>query len=1058
MSNNSYHVLLIDDEMSHVDLIRRSLANSIEQFSISVASSLKEARKLLANNTADVIVVDYRLPDGLGIELLQEGEGTIEAPVVIMTSYGDERIAVEAMRKGAVDYVVKSESSFIAMPNVIKRAIREWGHINDKKIAQQRLKESEERVRTFIESAEDMVYFKGLDGSLSLLNRANLRITGYSAEEFAQNPQLWQQIIHPEDVQTALTFFSKYPDGVASFETEYRLKSKEGKWRWIQSRMVGLKDDSGSYIGYNCIDRDITDRKQSEEAAIEINACLLNLGPDPIENIVKLTEKCGTILGADCASYNRMQNNLLQCWGAWRVSTNCETSLNPEGRLCTHVILSDIESHHLYQNLQDSKFAATTPIINDMGLDTYFGMAVRLDDRSVGSLCALFKNHFEPTERQIGQLNLLAAAIGLEEKRKQVLEEVRKSEERLELALESAGLGLWDHYLQDGVVYRSNRWAEMLGYTPQEIANQVNSWTDLIHPEDLGKSTKSAKEHEIGLTSVYKVEHRMRTKSGNYKWILNWGKIVERDDKGQPIRATGTHMDITDRKNAEEALRESEEKYRGIVENINVGIVVIDTEYNIQSINAQMRNWFPEMVRANMLKCFKSMHNQPNSGNCENCPVAQTMQDKHVHDSIIDFLIKGEKRKLRVIASPITNKNGDLIAVIELLEDITDKLKLDDELVKAEKLESVGVLAGGIAHDFNNILTSMLGNISLARIEMEEGQDIRQLLKEVELATVRAKDLTHQLLTFSKGGAPIKRAASISDIIKESAGFAIRGSSVKLDCEFEEDLHSVEVDEGQISQVISNLVINANQSMPQGGIIRIQCSNIEVTSESELPLRDGKYIKVLISDQGVGIPESHLKKIFDPFFTTKQSGSGLGLATTYSIIRSHLGHIDVSSIIDHGTSFSIYLPALHYVKNPTPDKQQLLEKGFGRVLIVDDELPVLKLATMVLSKLGYQPITAIDGEEALKIYRRSLRDKDPIDVVILDLTIPGGMGGKETIGELRKIDPEVTAIVSSGYANNPVMAQYAEYGFMGRVAKPYRATELGDVVKKVLNVRSLEQE
>ncbi len=1050
MTEPKNHILLVDDDANHVELIRRSLKAESREFEVSVASSMQEAREYLNDSSPDIIVVDYRLPDGLGTEMMQNGSLEISTPIIIMTSFGDESIAVDAMKKGAIDYVVKSEASFIAMPNVIKRALREWGHICEKKIAEQRLRESEERVRTFIESAEDMVYFQGLDGSLSLLNKANLRITGYTSEEFTANPQLWHDIIHPDDVTTTLEFFVKYPDGVASYETEYRLKNKSGKWRWIQSRMVGLKDNSGKYIGYNCIDRDITDRKRAEEAAAEINACLLALGPDPKENIERLTEKCGEILGADCAFYNRLDNNTLVSWGNWKAPEQSQCIPGKEDCLCYQVIQSDIDTHHLYHDLEDSKFTEATPVISQMNLDTYFGIAVRLDDTSVGSLSALFKNRFEPSENHIGQINILAAAVGLEEKRRQVLEEIRKSEERLELALESAGLGLWDHYFQKGIVYRSNRWTEMLGYTPEEVENRVTSWKDLIHPDDLEKSMKAAEEHENGLTSVYKTEHRMKTKGGDYKWILNWGRIVERDEKGQPIRATGTHMDITERKKAEEALRESEGKYRGIVDNINIGIVVIDTEMTIQSLNVQMKAWFPDLNINEKIKCRKAKPNKVHSELCDICPAARTFKDKQNHESIFDYLIDEQERKLRVLASPITNQHGELIAVIELLEDITDKLKLDEELIKAEKLESVGVLAGGIAHDFNNILTSILGNISLARIETAEGLDISQLLHEVEQAAVRAKDLTQQLLTFSKGGAPIKRASSICDLIQESAMFAIRGSNVKIEYSIPESMYSLEVDEGQISQVISNLVINANQSMPEGGIISIECDNIDTASSIDLPLKEGRYIRLKISDQGVGISETHLKKIFDPFFTTKQRGSGLGLATTYSIIRSHLGHIEVTSKLDEGTTFTIYLPALSEKIKSKYSNRSTLKKGSGRILIVDDEQPVLKLASMVFGKLGYEPITAADGKEALDIYKKAMSDNNPIDVVLLDLTIPGGMGGKETIKKLKQLDPNVTAVVSSGYANNPLMAQYASYGFAGRVAKPYKVTDLSETIKNVL--------
>ncbi|MEZ5358129.1 MAG: PAS domain S-box protein [Candidatus Zixiibacteriota bacterium] len=1050
MSQQQQTVLLVEDDVNHVELIRRTIAGADASISLKCAANLKTARRTISEISPDIIIVDYKLPDGLGTDLLPGNPDEFTVPIIVMTSYGDERIAVEAMKKGALDYIVKSETSFLELPRVIKRALWEWGLLRDRKFAEQKLRESEERVRTFIETAEDMVYFQNLDGSVSLLNDAAYRLTGYSEEEFAANPNLMMEIVHPQDKQAFLSHISQPGDFATSVQTEYRLRHKSGDWRWLQSRKVGLKDAAGEYAGFNCIDRDITERKLAEVTTAQINECFLALGPDALANIELLTENCGRIMGGTCALYNRLENDMLCSWGRWNIPDDIKRTGDATGRLCYQVITKNIEIPITVHDLQSSPYAEITPHIRQLNLRTYFGRAVRLDDNSVGSLCVLFDRHFEPTETQIGQLNIIAAAIGIEEKRRQVLHEIRKSEERLELALESAGLGLWDHHLKTGDVFRSSRWAEMLGYTPEEIEQRVENWHDLIHPDDLEEAIQAAEDHESGKTPVYRVEHRLRTKSGDYKWILNWGRIVEWDADGKPVRATGTHMDVTERKKSEEDLRQSEERYRGIVDNINIGIAVIDTDMRLMSMNAQMKAWFPNVKDKKTACCFEVLHSPARKEPCKYCPTSLSIQDCQVHEAVVKMRIAGDQRDIRLVSCPIRDRQGKPVAIIELLEDITDKLKIEEELVKAEKLESIGVLAGGIAHDFNNILTSILGNISLARIEAKDGLDISELLHEVELAAVRAKDLTQQLLTFSKGGAPIKKTASIPEIITESATFALRGSNVKVVYNIPDDLFTAEVDEGQISQVISNLVINAKQAMPGGGLVTITCENIESDPSDSLPVKPGKYIRIVIADEGTGIAERHLKKIFDPFFTTKQSGSGLGLATTYSIVRSHMGHIQADSTLGVGTMFTIYLPASNHSIKIDMASSQDIPKGAGKVLIVDDEQPVLRLANAVLTKLGYTAISVTDGREAIALYEAALHTEHPIDVVLLDLTIPGGMGGKETLDELKKIDPNVCAIVSSGYANNPLMASYKEHGFCGRVAKPYKAGQLGDAIKAVL--------
>jgi len=1048
--DDKFTILLVEDDSSHVELIRRSMAESNASYTLEISPNLTSAREKISAGGVDFVLTDYKLPDGAGLELLPGIDEEVTLPIIVMTSYGDERIAVEAIKNGAIDYVVKSEASFVAMPNVIMRARREWGHIVERRKAEKLLRESEERVRTFIESAEDMVYFQALDGSMSMLNDANVTITGYSKQEFQDAPHLWRKIIHPDDVAEAEKFFIQHPQGTPFFDREYRLISKDGRLHWIQSHMVGVKDEKGAYLGYNCIDRDITERKRSEEESEEINKCLLGLGSDPIKNISLLTEKCGEILNAKCALYYRLNRGMLCTSGQWQTPKGYSPIDKPDGLICYDIIMQDFEGPIIVGDLQSTKYAKTDPNVVALSLKTYIGIGVKLNDTYVGSLSVVFTDDFQPTASELSRMTIIAAAIAIEEKRRESLFKVQQSEERLELALESAGLGLWDHYFKTGAVYRSDYWAEMLGYSPEDIDSMVDSWKELIHPDDLEHSNIAAREHEAGIKQIYTVEHRMRTKSGEYKWILNWGKIVERDLSGIPIRATGTHLDITERKRAEEALIESEEKYRGIIDNISIGILLLDNSLIPVSANSQMKSWFPDIEERKKPAYYYVTGDHNGKNTCDYCPAELTFKDGKVHECVSKIQVKEEEKSFRIVTSPIRNQAGTISYVIELVEDITDKLKAEEDLAKADKLESIGVLAGGIAHDFNNILTAILGNISLARIELKEGSDISGLLKEVEFATVRAKDLTQQLLTFSKGGTPVKRAISIKEIIKDSANFALHGSNVKLDYIFPSDLFPAEVDEGQISQVISNLVINADQAMPEGGVITIECTNESINDGSDIPLKPGDYVCLRIRDEGTGIPENHISKIFDPFFTTKQSGSGLGLATTYSIVRSHFGHIMVESEANVGTVFSLYLPATKLSTTKIDNDFSSIQMGFGNVLIVDDEDAVLRMARTVLRKLGYNPLIAHDGREAIEVYSKYMENGEPVDLIIMDLTIPGGMGGKEAIIELKKIDPNVTAIVSSGYSNDPMMADYKSFGFVASVAKPYKAGELGAVLQSIL--------
>ncbi|MGR3318353.1 MAG: PAS domain-containing hybrid sensor histidine kinase/response regulator [Candidatus Anammoxibacter sp.] len=390
-----------------------------------------------------------------------------------------------------------------------------------------------------------------------------------------------------------------------------------------------------------------------------------------------------------------------------------------------------------------------------------------------------------------------------------------------------------------------------------------------------------------------------------------------------------------------------------------------------------------------------------------------------------------------------------------VVHDITRRKMLENESLKVQKLESVGVLAGGIAHDFNNILTAILGNTNLATILTKSGDRDKALeaLSTVERASIRARDLTKQLLTFSRGGEPVKKTVCLTALVKESSSFALRGSNVKCEFSITETLWPVDVDEGQINQVINNIVINAAQSMPQGGTLKINAENItEIEKEHATSLKNQKQIKISFKDQGSGIKKEHLANIFDPYFTTKQTGSGLGLASSYSIIKNHNGLIIAESEPGVGSIFHVYLPASskEVEKKKETEGQPLV--GGGKILIMDDDDAIRDMGSQVLSFIGYEVECAEDGIKAIDMYKKAMDSGNPFDVVIMDLTIPGGMGGKEAIGKLHEIYPKAKAIVFSGYSNDPIMADYEKFGFKGVIGKPFELKAMNDVLQRVIEL------
>jgi len=402
----------------------------------------------------------------------------------------------------------------------------------------------------------------------------------------------------------------------------------------------------------------------------------------------------------------------------------------------------------------------------------------------------------------------------------------------------------------------------------------------------------------------------------------------------------------------------------------------------------------------------------------------------------------GTERIIADSGAPIRNHDSQIIGVVLVFRDITEQQKMENHLVNSDRLQSLGVLAGGIAHDFNNLLTGIFGFMMLARDQAQEGKVERALANlDRGLAVFdRARALTQQLLTFSKGGQPHKKRLSLANIVQNAAQFVLSGSNVGCECTLAPDLWTCDADEQQIGQVIDNIVLNAQQSMPTGGVIRLMAENVSSNAPLPRALKKNAYIRITIADQGLGIARDHRSRIFDPFFTTKHQGSGLGLATAYSIVKRHDGLIDVESEMGKGSVFRIYLPAVPE-KEATILETEPQTHGFhsqGRVLVMDDEDFLRDLLTDLLVDIGFEVETVSNGLAAGASYRRAMTEGRPFNLVILDLTVPGGMGGQETLTQLRKLDPSVDAIAISGYSGDPIMADPQAFGFRLSIVKPFQ--------------------
>ncbi len=617
------------------------------------------------------------------------------------------------------------------------------------------------------------------------------------------------------------------------------------------------------------------------------------------------------------------------------------------------------------------------------------------------------------------------------------------SEERWKFAIEGAGDGLWDWNLQTNQAFFSRRYKEMYGYDEADFGTGADEWSKRLHPDDAPGVFAALQPYMDGRPGSAEVEFRMLCKDGSWKWTLGRGMVMERDAENKPLRMIGTNGDISARKATEETLHH----IKRLMDRTENMVHLASFEWDV---DLDLVTWSPEMFRIFGRDPALGVPNLAGQQELYTPASAQLLYEA-VNKALAEGVpyelelmavrVDGTQRPCSIKAYPDRDASGRVIRITGLVQDITEQKEYEKERLKIDRLESLGVLAGGIAHDFNNILTGVLGNISFALASADPSQKSYQLLTEAERASKRAAELARQLLTFARGGEPIKTTISVKTLVRESVSLVLSGSKVRAVFDFAEALQTIEGDEGQISQVITNLMINAAQAMPAGGTVTVTARNETLPS--------GQFVRLSFADEGGGIPAEDLPRIYDPYFTTKPAGTGLGLASARSIINRHGGTIQVDSTGSSGTTFSLFLPSTGLAD--TSLRPAGLTKGKethqgGTVLVMDDEKSICDMTAAMLVYLGYQAVTCTEGAAAVAAYQEALMHGKAFVAVIMDLTIPAGLGGKEAAQKILALDPAAKLIVSSGYSNDPILADFPNYGFRAAIAKPFTLSEFSRVL------------
>jgi PAS domain S-box-containing protein len=561
--------------------------------------------------------------------------------------------------------------------------------------------------------------------------------------------------------------------------------------------------------------------------------------------------------------------------------------------------------------------------------------------------------------------------------------------------------------------------------------------------------------------SIHIIQWQEYRKDRTTFWAEVQAKFI-RDPGGRVTEIVGVTRDISRRKEAEDALNAEKERLAVTLSSLAESVISTDRRGRITMVNPaaeHLTGWDSDRAVGRLVQNVFLVVDIDTRCAIENPVDTVLATGKAIVQESNALLIPRDEHPPRHIAfscAPIRDRYRALIGCVLVFRDITTERRLHEEMHRSAKLESLGVLAGGIAHDFNNLLAGIMNNIGIIKLSAPPDAELAACFNDLDVALKRTRELTGQLLTFARGGAPIKKVVSLHRVLEESLRLVLRGSPHALVFSIAPDLWPAEVDEGQISQVMSNLVINAAQAMDRPGAITVRACNICVLKGGPVPLAPGEYIKADVQDQGAGVPTDLVQKIFDPFFTTKPNGSGLGLASAFSIIKAHSGYLYVESSSSTGTVMTFYLPAQRG-KRIEPDTRHMpavASLSAGAILVMDDEEILRKALSKILSTYGYTVASVSTGEETIDAYRQAMADNKPFDCVILDLTVPGRIGGRETLEELKKIDPDVCAVVSSGYSNDEVMAHFKDFGFAGVLAKPYKLEDLHELIEGIVKKRN----
>lgn len=1021
--NQELRILFIEDVPTDTEIAERAIRKEGLVFNSKRVETKESFLNELKNFRPDIIISDYSLPQFDGLQALKI---TLEiapaTPFILLTGTLNEETAVECMKAGAADYVLKDR--IVRLPFAVKEALDQKKNRTAKEQAEHALRESEARYRLISENSTDVIWIMDLEQlKFTYISPSVYKLRGYTAEEALKQPL--NMVLTPESLKKLNDEMTAFITGGKTMKTktiEMYQPHKDGHIVSTEIVVTILPDRFGNPTQVLGVTRDITDRKQTEEK-LRLQGSAL----EAVANGIVITDPDGLIEWVNPAFSRITGYSLEEAIGKnprELVKSGAHNDTYYKNLWAT-IISGEVWQGEMINRRKDGSFyteeQTITPLLNAQGKITHY-IGVKQD----------------VTERKKAEAELL------------------ENEERLRLSLKAANQGLFDLNVQTGEAIVSDEYVTMLGYDPKTFIETNTAWIERLHPDDKEKTAREYLDYISGKKKEYRVEFRQKTKNGEWKWILSMGKIVSRTSTGEPLRMLGTHTDLDERKKAEDALRESEEKYKAFFDDDLTGDFISTPDGHIIACNQPFAKIFGyESVDAVMKANAHSFYPDPKA--------REMLMKRLTREKRIEYhsseLLQRDGKKVYVIENLIGkfDKKGKLVEIKGYLFDDTNRHLLERQLIQAQKMESLGTLAGGIAHDFNNILAIILGHNSLISRKFKDNAYITENAETIAKATQRGAGLVKQLLTFARKTDVILESILIQDTINEIRKFIEQTfpKTITIHTECEKGLAPIVADATQIHQVLLNLSINARDAMPHGGTLSITASRVAASDiQSKISKAySPEYIHVIVSDTGTGMDETTKTRIFEPFFTTKdrERGTGLGLATVYGIVEAHHGVIEVQSEIGKGSSFHIYFPVQQsFIEHRTAETgSEEIAGGNETILVVDDEESMKTLLSAVFKEKGYTVITASDGQEALDIYRQRHAE---INIVLTDMGLPK-LGGEEVVSGIKKINKDARIIVASGYFERELKSGLVKSGVKDFVQKPYLPDEILQKVREVLDLK-----